>query len=90
MIIDKAKKGNIMVYHVDKNIDDTKMESVLNTYVKPSQIDFIIDHDADVYNVDNKLLLRFRKCTLSQTNGSDFYDNIIQFAKHKTSNRGST
>ena len=90
MIIDKAKKGNIMVYHVDKNIDDNKMESVLNTYVKPSQIDFIIDHDADVYTADNKLLLRFRKGKLSSTNVSDFYNNIIKFAKHTTSNRGST
>jgi hypothetical protein len=90
MIIDKAKKGNIMVYHVDKNIDDNKMESVLNTYVKPSQIDVIIDHDADVYTADNKLLLRFRKGKLSSTNVADFYDNVIKFAKHTTSNRGST
>ena len=90
MIIDKAKKGNIMIYHVDKNIDDTKMESILNTYVKPSQIDFVIDHDADVYTADNKLLLRFRKGKLSNTNVADFYDNVIKFAKHTTSNRGST
>ena len=90
MIIDKAKKGNIMVYHVDKNIDDNKMEGILNTYVKPSQIDFIIDHDADVYTVDNKLLLRFRKGKLSSTNVANFYDNVIKFAKHTTSNRGST
>ena len=90
MIIDKAKKGNIMVYHVDKNIDDNKMEGILNTYVKPSQIDFIIDHDADVYTKDNKLLLRFRKGKLSSTNVANFYDNVIKFAKHTTSNRGST
>ena len=90
MIINKEKKGNIMIYHVDKNIDDNKMESILNTYVKPSQIDFIIDHDADVYTKDNKLLLRFRKGKLSSTNVADFYDNVIKFAKHTTSNRGST
>jgi len=90
MIINKEKKGNIMIYHVDKNIDDSKMESILNTYVKPSQIDFIIDHDADVYTVDNKLLLRFRKGKLSSTNVKEFYDNVIKFAKHTTSNRGST
>jgi hypothetical protein len=90
MIINKEKKGNIMIYHVDKNIDDNKMESVLNTYVKPSQISFIIDHDADVYTVDNKLLLRFRKGKLSSTNVKEFYDNVIKFAKHTTSNRGST
>ena len=90
MIINKEKKGNIMIYHVDKNVDDSKMESILNTYVKPSQIDFIIDHDADVYTADNKLLLRFRKGKLSSTTVKDFYDNVIKFAKHTTSNRGST
>ena len=90
MIINKEKKGNIMIYHVDKKIDDNKMESILNTYVKPSQIDFIIDHDADVYTADNKLLLRFRKGKLSSTTVKDFYDNVIKFAKHTTSNRGST
>lgn len=90
MIIKKEKKGNIMIYHVDKKIDDSKIESILNTYVKPSQIDFIIDHDADVYTADNKLLLKFRKGKLSQENVHDFYDNIIKFAKNTTSNRGST
>ena len=90
MIINKEKKGNIMIYHVDKNIDDNKMESILNTYVKPSQIDFIIDHDAYFYTADKKLLLRFRKGKLSSTNVKEFYDNVIKFAKHTTSNRGST
>jgi hypothetical protein len=40
--------------------------------------------------VDNKLLLRFRKGKLSSANVKEFYDNVIKFAKHTTSNRGST
>ena len=46
----KEKKGNIMIYHVDKKIDDNKMESILNTYVKPSQIDFIIEDKNEIIN----------------------------------------
>lgn len=89
MIIKKEKKGNITVYYVDKNITDEKMELLKNTYVKPSQIDFIIDEDADVYDMENNLLLKFRKGKLSYEKIMEFYDNIIQFAMHETSNRGS-
>ena len=82
MLIKKEKKGNITVYYVDKNITDEKMESLKNTYIKPSQIDFIIDEDADVYDMENNLLLKFRKGKLSQEKIMEFYDNIIQFAMH--------
>lgn len=90
MIIKKEKKGNITVYYVDKNISDEKMDLLKNTYIKPSQIDLVINDDADVYNADNKLLLRFRKGKLTQNKIDDFYDNIISFAMTDTSNRGST
>jgi len=90
MLIKKEKKGNITIYYLDKNITDEKMDSLKNTYVKPSQIDFTIDDDADVYDKDNNLLLKFRKGKLSQQKIDEFYDNIIQFAMKETSNRGST
>ena len=90
MIIDKYKKGKIMIYYVDKYISDAQMKNLLNTYVKPSQIDFIIDHDADVYTKDGKLLMKFRTNVLNDYKINEFYDNIIDFAKRETSNRGST
>jgi len=90
MIIKKDKKGSLMVYTVDKNFDDDKMKSLMNTFVKPSQIDFIIDHDADVYTVEGKLLLKFRKGVLPEKNIDLFYDNIIRHAMRETTNRGST
>ena len=68
MLIKKEKKRNIMVYHIGKNISDEKMNSLANTYVKQSDIDFIIDHDADVYTEDGKLLLKFRKDILKDAN----------------------
>ena len=90
MIVKKEKKGNIMVYYLNKNIDDVKMDALKNTYVKPGQIDLIISDDADVYTTDNKLLIRFRKNKLVQKNLDNFYENAIDFAQNKTSNRGST
>jgi len=89
MIIKKERNGNVDVYHVDKNISDEKMDKLQNTFVKKEQIDLIIREDADVYDVDGKLLLRFRKNKLTKKNVDDFYDNVIDFAKNVSTNRGS-
>ena len=89
MIEKKEKKGNIMVYYVKKDYDDSKLSKILNKKLKRSDIKTIIDHDADVYTEDGKLLLRFRKNKLNEENIKDFYDNIINFAVNTTSNRGS-
>ena len=90
MIIKKEKKGDVTIYYVDKNIPDYKMIHLQNTFVKQSQIDFTIESDADVYTTDGVLLVRFRKNKLNKKHIDDFYDAIISFAKHPTSNRGST
>ena len=90
MLIKKEKKGNITIYYLDKDISDDKMEGLMNTYVKQSQIKLIIDADADVYDSNNNLLLKFRKNKLSKAYLDDFYENVINFAMRKTSNRGST
>jgi hypothetical protein len=90
MIIKKEKKGDVTVYHVDKDYDDAKMEKKLNTFLKPEHIPTILDEDVDVYTADGKLLLRFRKNALSNRSHIDeFYDNIIKFAKNVSSNRGN-
>jgi hypothetical protein len=65
------------------------MNELKNTFVKPSQIDLIINDDADVYTTDEKLLLRFRKNKLSKLKSETFYDNVINYASIVTSNRGS-
>ena len=90
MTIKKEKKGDLTIYHVDKLITDDKMETFKNSNVKPSQIELIINDDADVYTQDGKLLMRFRKNKLTKNKVNDFYDNIIKFAQTKTNNRGST
>jgi len=89
MIIKKEKQGSTTIYHVDKDIPNDKMDKLKNTFVKPSQINLVLKEDADVYTETGKLLLRFRKKKLNQPNIDAFYDNVIDFAKNSTSNRGS-
>jgi hypothetical protein len=89
MIIKKEKKDNVTIYYVDKNYDDNKLNKVLNKKLKREQIQNIIDDDADVYTKEGKLLLRFRKNKLKKENITNFYDNVISFAKKITANRGS-
>ena len=90
MIIKKEKKGNIMIYIVEKDFDDSKLSKILNKKLnnKNNQY-FIIEDDADVYTNENKLLMRFRKNVLNKEHIKTFYDNVIQFAKMPTNNRGS-
>lgn len=90
MIIKKEKKGDITIYYVKKDYDDAKIASKKNTYLKPSDIHLILQDDADVYTEEGNLLLKFRKNVLSETKIDDFYENVIKFAKGKTSNRGNT
>jgi hypothetical protein len=89
MIFKKEKKGNIMIYYVKKDYDDDKLSKIMNKKLKRDDIKIIIDHDADVYTEDGKLLLRFRKNILDKENINTFNENIIKFACHTTTNRGS-
>jgi len=89
MIIKKENKNGIMIYTVKKDFEDDKMENKMNKFLKPTDIDTIIDHDADVYTEDGKLLLRFRKKVLTPSNIDLFYDNVISFAHNTSANRGS-
>ena len=89
MIIKKETVDGIKVYHVRKNWDDARMADRMNTYVEKSDIKDVIDDDADVFTEDGKLLLRFRKKVLPQEKTELFYDNVKDFAKHVSSNRGN-
>jgi hypothetical protein len=90
MLVKKETKHGVTVYYVDKDVTDEKMATLKNTYVKPSQINLVITDDADVYTTEGVLLLRFRKNKLTKSNVNTFFDNVIDFAKNTTSNRGST
>jgi hypothetical protein len=88
MIEKKEKQGDVTIYYVEKDYDDTKLAKVMDKMLKRSDIKDIIDDDADVYTTDGKLLLRFRKNKLKKDNIEEFYDNVIKFAQNTTSNRG--
>lgn len=90
MIVKHEKKGGIDVYHVKKNITDAGMEKHKHQFVTPSQIDLIINGDADVYTDDNRLLLKFRKGKLSKDKIDTFYENMIDFARTTSTNRKLT
>ncbi len=89
MIVKKEKKGNITIYYVEKDYNDNKLTKVMNKKLRRNQIKEIIDEDADVYTMDGKLLLRFRKNKLNKNAVKEFYDNVIEFAQTPTNNRGS-
>ena len=96
MIVKKEKKGNIMVYTVREDVTETEIDKRAGK--KLTEADrkkmTIIDHDADVFieNPDGtpgKLLIRFRKGKLTKANVDAFWDNVIDFARKETANRGT-
>lgn len=89
MIIKTEVKKGIKTFIVDKNIPDSKLNTLLNRFVKPSDIENIITESCDVYTKEGKLLLKFRKKILTKNNINDFYNNVIDFAHNWSSNRGS-
>ncbi len=91
MIIKKEYIDGIATYTVRKNITDEEMELKMNRYVDIKDIDIIIkNHSCDIFTEEGKLLIRFRQKVLTKKNTQSFYDNIIKFAHHTSSNRGST
>jgi hypothetical protein len=90
MIIKIEKKNGINIYTVDKSIIDSKMNTILNNFVKPSQIKKILNESCDVYTNEGNLLLKFRKNVLHKENIDTFYENVKKFAHNWSTNRGST
>lgn len=90
MILTVEEKNGVKVYKVGKDFDDDKVEEKLGTLLNKKSYKIILNHDADVYTEDGKLLLRFRKNVLPMGHVQEAYDNLIDFARTKTSTRGTT
>ena len=56
-MINEKISGTIIKYIVDKDYDDDKLIKVLDRKLKSGEIINIINHDADVYTKEGKLLL---------------------------------
>lgn len=83
------KKNGIMIYTVSPYISEQQALELIGTFSKNANNYFIIDHDADVFDEDGKLILRFRKNVLTKSKLDIAYDNLISFAKAKSNNRGT-
>jgi hypothetical protein len=90
MIIKRETRKGIKTFIVDKNIPDTKINTILNSFVKSAHIKNIITESCDVYTKEDKLLLKFRKGILNDKYVDDFYKNVNKFAHNWSSNRGNT
>lgn len=77
-----------VVYKVKKRLTDEETLGKLRAFLQESDFPQIIDHDADVYTEDGKLLARFRKHVLSQTNIDKAYEAIKDVIKGKSKDRG--
>ena len=91
MIIKKEKKGGIMVYTVREDKTEAEMDKRAASKLteKDRKNMTIIDHDADVFLEDGKMLIRYRKNKLSKEKVDAFWDNVIDFARKETANRGT-
>lgn len=81
----------VQVYIVSKEYTDEVLEKKkLGTKLKNSDCKVLVSSDADVYTDEGKLLLRFRKGVLPLENVEKAYENLIGFAKCRTTTRGAT
>ena len=88
-IAKQEKKNGVDIIYLKKVISDQQLEKIVNKPLRRDQIKLIIKDDADVYDEDGKMLLRFRKNKLKRDHIDEFYDNVIDFAKRPTNNRGT-
>src|SRR5687768_3194721 len=88
MILEQKIIDGITTFYVRKELSDEATKLLYGTSLKREQIRDIITHDADVIDYDtNIVLIKFRKRLLTSKNIDLFYDNIITFAKGKSSLR---
>lgn len=82
------KEGKIAVYTVKKLLTDEETHDCLAKFMADKNYPLVIKEDADVYNEEGALLLKFRKGVLSQNKIDDAYEAMKEFIKRKTTDRG--
>lgn len=86
-----TSKDGVTVYVVGKDYgEDVLAAKKEGKKLRAADCKTLIDTDADVYTEDGKMLLRFRKKVLPQQNVQRAYDNLIGFARGRTTTRGAT
>jgi len=84
----RKQVGGTEIILLPPKFEDSELPNYERTYLQPSMIDIIIDHDADVYSTDGTLLAKFRKRALNPDHQDLFYNAIIKHANKSTACRG--
>lgn len=87
-IVSVQKKAGIAVYTVKKILTDEETHDCLSKFMTEKHYPLVLDSDADVYNEEGELLLKFRKHVLSQNAIDDAYEAMKDFIKKKSTDRG--
>jgi hypothetical protein len=84
----KKVPGKVTIYTVRKILTDEETKNLMRTFLEPHHFKVVLDHDADVYSEDGKLLVRFRKGVLSKSKIDQMYNAIDEVIKHASTDRG--
>ena len=87
-IVNRRKEGSITVYTLRKILTDRQTEGCLAKFLTDKHFPLVINDDADVYNEDGKLLMRFRKQVLSEANINSAYEGMKGFITNSSKDRG--
>ena len=87
-IVKVRKEGEISIYTVKKILTDTQTEACLAKFLTEKHFPLILKENADVYNEEGKLLLRFRKNVLSEKAIDRAYEAMKDFIKNTSKDRG--
>lgn len=82
------RSGKIPIYTVEKMLTDTETQEKLSKFLEEDDFPTVIKEDADVYNTDGDLLLRFRKNVLDEKIIDTAYEAMKDFIKNVTTDRG--
>ncbi len=86
----RKQLNGVEIILIPPKFEDSELGKYKKTFVQPSMIDLIIDHDADVYSTDGTLLAKFRKATLNPDTQDAFYKAIIKHANKPNTCRFSS
>ncbi len=87
-IVRVDKSGNVPVYVVRKIMNDEELKKYVGKFLEEKDFKIILNSDADVYDEEGKLILKFRKNVLPQRHVDAAYEAIKEFIKRSTTDRG--
>ncbi len=80
----------VKTYYVDKIMTDSEIENSEGEHFDESHYKLILDHDADVYTKEGKLLLKLRKNVIPDSVIKPALESLRDAAKKKHENRGAS